>query len=294
MNKAGKCWLYSLFSIAHKGEIKMVGRGGRSGFLFMLIVLVLLGVIVYAYREKFIVLLNTGYSTGRDVIEKNFGKKKDKEIVTEKITLLDKKNQEVIKKKIIDGFEEIKEKIDTQKVLDNIRKKNEKNTEIQKENKDIYNESKKDAHEKKDVKTHFRRSLLYYSVIQDNEKLKLVSVSRSISYTNTPLTQTLKSLLNGPVHDGNSSEIITNIPHNTKLLSVVIKDNTAYINFSKEFEFNSYGRESTIAQIKQVVYTATEFSNVKSVQILINGRVKTYLGGEGVVINKPLSRDDFS
>ena len=35
-------------------------------------------------------------------------------------------------------------------------------------------------------------------------------------------------------------------------------------------------------QLKQIVYTATEFSTVV-VQFLINGEVKTYIGGDGVI-----------
>ena len=119
-------------------------------------------------------------------------------------------------------------------------------------------------------------------------------VDRTVFYFNTPLTETLKSLLSGPQGNEKNIEMITNITNNTKLLSVTIKNNTAFINFSEEFELNSYGRDSTITQIKQVVYTATEFPNVKNVQILINGQIKKYLGGEGVLINKPYSRNDFS
>ena len=43
----------------------------------------------------------------------------------------------------------------------------------------------------------------------------------------------------------------------------------------------------------QIVYTATEFSTVKSVQFLIDGQKKEYLGSEGVWIGSPLSRTSF-
>ena len=47
-------------------------------------------------------------------------------------------------------------------------------------------------------------------------------------------------------------------------------------------------------QLKQIVFTATEYSDIEKIQFLINGEIRTYLGGDGVVIGKPLSRDDFS
>jgi spore germination protein GerM len=43
----------------------------------------------------------------------------------------------------------------------------------------------------------------------------------------------------------------------------------------------------------QVVYTATAFSTVDSVQILIDGEKKEYLGSEGVWIGSPLARSSF-
>ena len=42
----------------------------------------------------------------------------------------------------------------------------------------------------------------------------------------------------------------------------------------------------------QIVYTATEYSTVNSVQILIDGQKKEYLS-EGVWIGSPLSRSSF-
>ncbi len=109
-----------------------------------------------------------------------------------------------------------------------------------------------------------------------------------------PLTETLKQLLYGPTASEKSNSLITNIPDKTTLLSVSIRNNIAYVNLSKEFEYNPSGKESTLAQLKQIVYTTTEFPNIKSVQILIEDKVKTYLGGEGIIINKPISRNDFN
>jgi spore germination protein GerM len=58
---------------------------------------------------------------------------------------------------------------------------------------------------------------------------------------------------------------------------------------SEEFQYNSYGREGYAAQLHQIVWTATEFSSVKNVQLLIEGRRMDWLN-EGIWIGNPLNR----
>lgn len=273
-------------------------KKSRSGFLFMIIIVALLGIIFFAYKDKFMVLLNTGFSSGKEFFDKKLTKnEEDNNLITEKIDLLDEEDRGKIRDQVISNFEnvrdEIKDIIKSDGVEKVLEKKKEEITEKLNENKE--NKTKNTQNETtKEEKINSRKSQLYFSALQGDASLQLVSVPRTITFTNTPLTETLKALLSGPSSTETASEIITNIPNDTKLLSVSIKNGVAYVNFSKEFEYNSYGRESTVAQIKQVVYTVTEFTNVKFVQFMINGQIKTYLGGEGVIINKPLSRNDFS
>jgi spore germination protein GerM len=277
-------------------------KKSRSGFLFMFIVIALLGIIIYAYRDKFSVLLNTAFSSGKDLIENKKAKKEnDKELFSEKIKLLDEvtKNREKIEKDLKNITEDFKKKDSTknESSKSNVTDKKEMSEKITKNessSKSSSVSSEKKSVETKETAPHSRKSIVYFSTLGDDESIKLVSVPRTVTYTNTPLTETIRALLTGPSGEEKKNNLITNIPDNTKLLSVAVKDNIAYINLSKEFEFNSFGREATIGQIKQIVYTVTEFSNVRSVQFLINGQVKTYLGGEGVIISKPLSRSDFS
>jgi germination protein M len=77
------------------------------------------------------------------------------------------------------------------------------------------------------------------------------------------------------------------------LISAYVRDGTAFLNFNEAFMYNKYGIEGYAGQLRQIVYSATAFSTVRDVQILIEGRVVDYLGGEGVYIGKPLSRTSF-
>lgn len=117
-------------------------------------------------------------------------------------------------------------------------------------------------------------------------------VGRSVA-KDSPLTNCIISLLSGPTASESATGCRTLIPSGTRLYSASVKNGVATLDFSEEFEFNSYGVEGYLGQLMQIVYTATNFSTVDSVQILIEGQKKGYLGSEGVWIGSPLSRSSF-
>jgi spore germination protein GerM len=98
----------------------------------------------------------------------------------------------------------------------------------------------------------------------------------------------LGALLSGP--DAGERGLITLIPQGTRILSATVRGSTAYISFNEDFQFNTNGADGYTAQLRQVVWTVTEFSNIKDVQILIEGRRIDYLG-ESIWIGSPVSRD---
>ena len=84
------------------------------------------------------------------------------------------------------------------------------------------------------------------------------------------------------------------IPAGTRLLGASVKNGVATLNFSEEFELmQQYGVQGYIAQLMQIVYTATNFSTVNSVQFIVEGQRSDYLGSEGTWIGSPLSRSSF-
>lgn len=139
-----------------------------------------------------------------------------------------------------------------------------------------------------------RQSRLFFISVSGAGKINLKGVIRPVEYVDAPLTETLQALLQGPTASEVNQGLISLISPQTRLRTVYIKGDTAYVDFNEAFRFNSLGKDGLDAEVKQVVYTATEFSTVKKVQILIEGQVSQYLGPEGVAIGKPLSRDSFS
>jgi len=139
-----------------------------------------------------------------------------------------------------------------------------------------------------------RDSILYFIVINEDGSTMLKKTTRSIRYTDSPLTSTINSLITGVSSSDINSNFISLIPEKTKLNKIWVSDGTAYMDFNENFLFNSFGREGYMGQLMQIVYTATEFSTVKRVQILIDGQMKKFLGSEGIIIEKPLTRDFFN
>ncbi len=134
---------------------------------------------------------------------------------------------------------------------------------------------------------------LYFILVNGDGTIERKEIVRTVPRTTAPLTAALNALLEGPNLDEKNKDYISLIPEGTELLSVSIQDGTALVSFSEDFTFNQYGVEGYLAQLMQVVYTATAFNTIKDVRFLIEGEQSSYLGNDGVWIGAPLSRTDF-
>ncbi len=135
---------------------------------------------------------------------------------------------------------------------------------------------------------------LFFVSVDADGNVNRKSVIRAIPKSDSPLTNTIRALLQGP---SDSEKAMTLIPPGTKILGASVRDGIAAINLSEEFEFNSVGADGYRAQLMQIVYTATEFATVESVQFLVDGQRKDYIGsGEDVWmwIGSPYTRSSFN
>jgi germination protein M len=138
-----------------------------------------------------------------------------------------------------------------------------------------------------------RQARLFFIAVKPDGEIQLKSVIRPVKYTDAPLTSTLEALLAGPTPAEVNQGLLSLVAPEARLRRAQVKDGTAFLDFSEAFRFNSLGKEGLSAQLQQVVYSATEFSTVKRVQILLEGQTADYLGPEGLYIGKPLSRESF-
>ena len=135
-----------------------------------------------------------------------------------------------------------------------------------------------------------RERTLYFIQVDKSGYIVRVQTNRRLPASEAPLTDVIQALIGGPNDNEKSRGLISLVPPGTKILSASVRGNTAYISFSEDFQYNTYGVEGYAGQIRQIVFTATEFPNVRDVQILIEGRRIDYLG-EGIWIGSPLSRE---
>jgi len=138
-----------------------------------------------------------------------------------------------------------------------------------------------------------RKGTLFFVTIDPDGRVIRKELTRDIPQTDSPLTETLQALFKGPTSAETNKGYRSLIPAGSKLLSANVKNGIATLNLSEEFQFNQYGIEGYLGQLSQIVFTATAFSTVTSVQFLIEGQRREYLGAEGVWIGTPLSRDKF-
>jgi spore germination protein GerM len=137
-----------------------------------------------------------------------------------------------------------------------------------------------------------RERSVYFTQIDKDGQILQSRVIRRIPVSDSPMQDALNVMLAGPSAEEINRGILNIIPKNTRILSAAVRGSTAYINFSEDFLFSTFGVEGYVAQLRQIVWTVTEFSNVNDVQILIEGRRMDYLG-EGIWIGSPISRQSF-
>jgi spore germination protein GerM len=139
-----------------------------------------------------------------------------------------------------------------------------------------------------------RASALYFVLPGADGDIALGRTTRQIAYTDTPLTRTLEALIGGPTPAEAADGYRSLIPDGTRIENITVRGGTAVVSFNEAFRRNPAGRAGLEAQLRQLVWTITEFENVRDVQVLIGGRATDYLGPEGIRIREPLSRQSLA
>lgn len=108
------------------------------------------------------------------------------------------------------------------------------------------------------------------------------------------LSKTAEILLLGPNKKEVSRGIFSEIPKGTMIIKLKKDGKILEATFSKELSSYGGGSARLRGLIAQIVYSFTGINGIERVKIKIQGEDETVLGGEGFVIDAPLSRGDVA
>lgn len=120
----------------------------------------------------------------------------------------------------------------------------------------------------------------------------LAATHRAIPRTPQVGTAALAELLAGPTAEEQSIGFSSAIPPGTRLLGLTIENGVATVDLSGQFAEEG-GSLSMTARVAQVVFTLTQFPSVQGVQFRLDGQPVDALGGEGLMLDRPVGRADF-
>ena len=130
-----------------------------------------------------------------------------------------------------------------------------------------------------------------YWVKEASGKFEGVPTKVAVKQADKPdatLQAAFNSLLTGPKDASVSSEI----PKGTKLRSLSVKNDGVYVDLSAEFTSGG-GSNSMTGRLGQVIYTATSLKPNTKVWISVEGKPLELLGGEGLEVAQPSTRQSF-
>lgn len=114
------------------------------------------------------------------------------------------------------------------------------------------------------------------------------TITTTADQPSTALETAFNSLLAGSKDKAMSSTI----PDGTKLRSLKVEQDGIHVDLSEEFTTGG-GSAAMTGRVAQVLYTATSLKPEAKVWIAVEGKPLEVLGGEGLELDQPLTRQSF-
>ncbi len=141
------------------------------------------------------------------------------------------------------------------------------------------------------TQTSTEEKIQVYWLDDVNGKLKLVPSVVTLENAKTQrevLEAGFNRLLNGP----DQGTAATTIPEGTTLRNLSVESDGVHVDLSQEFTSGG-GSTSMIGRLAQVIYTASSLDPTVKVWIDVEGKPLDVLGGEGILVDQPMTREDF-
>ena len=144
---------------------------------------------------------------------------------------------------------------------------------------------------------------LFFVRVQEDGIFELKSVLHKVSFDRTPLSRTVEQLLKGPSPQEINKGLHSMLPPELQVLGIRIIRTTVFLDFNTAFLQIARLPEVLLAAVRQLVFTLTEYPNVKFLRILIEGQpifdeslpqnTVAVLRQKGVDLNSELRREDL-
>ena len=121
---------------------------------------------------------------------------------------------------------------------------------------------------------------------------KICAAVRVVPKTQEVGAAAMKALLQGPTDEEKAAGMFSTIPEGTTFLGLSIKDGIATVDLSKEYASGG-GSLSMMMRLAEVIFTITQFPTVDGVNFKLDGKAIDVLGGEGLILDHPMSRADY-
>ncbi|MFS8884859.1 GerMN domain-containing protein [Synechococcus sp. H70.2] len=130
---------------------------------------------------------------------------------------------------------------------------------------------------------------LYWLTTADNS-IYYVQQKRSVRAFDAQ--EAIRSILEELIAGPKDPRLTTAIPPQTRVLDVRVEGNDIFLNFSSEFTQGG-GSTAMMSRVAQVLYTVTSQNPEARVWISVEGHALEVLGGEGLILDQPLTRASF-
>lgn len=119
----------------------------------------------------------------------------------------------------------------------------------------------------------------------------MVSVQRTLRGRGAQelLRGAFDALLAGPTAQERARGLTTEIPAGTRLRGLSVREGVVTVDLS-EAVGSGGGSSSMQGRLWQIVYTGTALPAVRQVRLIIEGEERQALGGEGLMIDRPIAR----
>lgn len=122
---------------------------------------------------------------------------------------------------------------------------------------------------------------------------RLHPASRAVALDVPVAEASMRALVEGPTADERADGIRTELGSAVGILSVVLRDGSAIVDLSGEFQEPATPKRVAL-RVAQVTWTLTDIAEVSSVAFAIDGEAVSVATDSGESVDRPVSRADFS